>query len=203
MPLVLGDKSEKTLAPEGPNIGRCTAVIDLGTQTSEYAGEVKEKKRLLITWELPEVTAVFNEEEGEQPLGRSKFFNASMHEKSTLRKQLTTWRGKPFTPEELKGFSLSKLLGQPCVLNIVHTEHNGQKSDRVDSVGALMKGVECPPAINEPYEYCIEDHPKNWDRLPNWVKKQIEESPEFKAATGVSAEPVDVLEEDTQDEPPF
>ncbi|HWT01154.1 MAG TPA: hypothetical protein VN256_12975 [Pyrinomonadaceae bacterium] len=58
------------------------------------------------------------------------WFNLSMHEKSTLRKFLGKWRGKALTDEEVNtppGFDLEKVIGVPCVLNIVHNEGTGGK----------------------------------------------------------------------------
>ncbi len=54
-----------------------------------------------------------------------KRYTASLHEKSTLAKDLKTWRGRAFTPDELKGFDIEKVLGAPCQLVIVHAEKEG------------------------------------------------------------------------------
>ena len=181
------DNSQKSMVPEGPHVARCTAVIDLGTQTNEWKGEKKENQKVLLSWEFPECTAVFNEEDGPQPLGRSLHYNASLHEKSTLRKHLVAWRGRQFTEQELKGFSLTKVLGHPCLATVEHvTKQDGSKTDRITSVGMLPKGLTCPDQVNEPYSYSIEEHPKNWDRLPNWVKEQIQKAPEFQSLTNTA-----------------
>jgi len=37
----------------------------------------------------------------------SKRYTMSLGEQSTLRKDLESWRGKKFTPEELQGFDLN------------------------------------------------------------------------------------------------
>ena len=79
------------------------------------------------------------------------------------------------------------------------TRQDGSTVDRIDSISALHKGLKCPDAINEPYAYNIEEHPKNWDRLPKWVQEQIEQSPEFSKVT--NTQPEEVTEE--TDECPF
>lgn len=196
------DNSQKSMVPEGPNVARCTAVIDLGTQTNEWKGEKKVNKKVLLSWEFPECTAVFNEEDGPQPLGRSLHYNASLHEKSTLRKHLVAWRGQQFTDQELKGFSLTKVLGHPCLATVEHvTKQDGSKTDKITSVGKLPKGLTCPEQINEPYAYSIEEHPKNWDRLPNWVKETIKKSPEFQEVTNTAPAPVQEEVEETEECP--
>jgi len=196
----------RTMVPEGPHVARCTAVIDLGTQTQEWKGETKQNKKVLISWEFPEITAVFNQEDGEQPLGRSLHYNASLHEKSTLRKHLAAWRGRQFTEKELEGFDLKSVLGVPCLATVMHKKKlDGTVTDRIDNISALPKGLKCPDAVNEAYAYTIENHPTNWDRLPEWVKRQIEESPEYKAIAGAESapeEPEQAPEEET-DECPF
>jgi hypothetical protein len=194
----------RTLVPEGPHVARCTAVIDLGTQTQEWKGETKQNKKVLISWEFPEITAVFNKEDGEQPLGRSLHYNASLHEKSTLRKHLAAWRGRQFTDKELGGFDLKNVLGVPCLATVMHKKKlDGSVTDRIDNISALPKGLPCPEAVNEAYCYSIENHPANWDRLPEWVKKQIEESPEYKQAAGTAPAPVNQEQEEETDACPF
>ena len=194
----------RTLVPEGPHVARCTAVIDLGTQTQEYKGETKKNKKILISWEFPEITAVFDKETGEQPLGRSLHYNASLHEKSTLRKHLAAWRGRQFTDKELEGFDLKNVLGVPCLATVMHKKKlDGTVTDRIDNISALPKGLKCPDAVNEAYCYSIENHPTNWDRLPDWVKKQIEESPEYKQAAGTAPAPVNQEQEQETDDCPF
>ena len=80
----------------------------------------KQVNKVRITWELPTELKVFNPDKGEQPQAISKEFTLSMHEKSSLRAFLTSWRGKGFTEDEAKAFDVTKLLGVPCMLSIVH-----------------------------------------------------------------------------------
>ena len=182
-------------------MARCTAVIDCGTQTREWKGEKKIGRQVIISWEFPEVKAVFNEEDGEQPLGRSRSYSVSFHEKATLRQDLVAWRGQPFTDKELEGFQLTNVLGHPCLIQVIHEEKNGEKYDKIQSVSKLPKQMPCPDAINEPYAYDIDQHPKNWDRLPKWIQEKIQQSPEYKGVTNTS-EPI-AVEAEESDEIPF
>jgi hypothetical protein len=114
----------------GVHKARCIKVIDLGTQKNDYQGQITWKRTVLISWETPE------ELDGEgKPMIISKFYNLSLHEKSTLSQDLTSWRGRPFTETEKKSFDISKLAGVPCTLNVI--EKNGKS--RISSVMPLAK----------------------------------------------------------------
>ncbi len=100
--------------PAGTHVARCVQVIDVGTQhwTSAQYGP-KSGRKIRLTWELSNETKVFDETKGEQPIFVSAEYTASLNEKSNLRKVLTSWRGKPFSDEELQGFDPRKI-SAPC-----------------------------------------------------------------------------------------
>jgi hypothetical protein len=52
-------------------------------------------------------------------------FTLSLHEKASLRKILQSWRGKAFTPEELKKFDVTTILGKPCLITVTHEPKDG------------------------------------------------------------------------------
>ena len=79
----------KEVSP-GMHSARCVRVIDLGTQKQEFNGEISYKRQVLIIWEVPE------EMHNEMPLTISKFYTLSLHEKSNLGADLTSWRGRAF-----------------------------------------------------------------------------------------------------------
>jgi len=99
-----------TPVPPGMYLARCYRIVDLGTQKSEYQGQVKNLKKFMLQFEVhgeddagqPLVTAK------NEPMSISKNFTLSLAEKATLRKDLETWRGRPFTEEERNGFQLEK-----------------------------------------------------------------------------------------------
>lgn len=139
--------------------------------------------RIRIEWELPNETHVFNEEKGEQPFVVAKDFTLSLHEKSSLRPFLNSWRGKTLTDEECNAFDVAVLLGKPCMLNVIHKESkNGKTSAQVASIAALPKGIACPPAINEPFEFGYDPFDQvKFDSMPDWLKDKIKTSNEYKA----------------------
>lgn len=183
------------MCPAGPVAARCNRLIDLGSQTSEYQGESKTQRKLLVSWELAE-----NRTDGE-PFTISRRFGLSLHEKSALRGFLQAWRGRPFTDEGLAGFDLRKLLNAPCLLNIVHTERNGKSYANIQSITPLPRGMSAPELAAPPVVFDI-DAPEAvgiLETLSDSLVATIEASPEWQAKLkalgagggGFAADPLD------------
>ena len=115
----------------GVHKARCIKVIDLGTQKNEFEGNITWKRQALVIWETPDQT-----NETSEPLTISRFYTLSLHEKSNLGIDLTSWRGRPFSETEKKGFDISKLIGHTCLLNVI----KGNKNNKIGSVMPLPKG---------------------------------------------------------------
>ena len=162
---------------------RCYSMVQIGTNEEVILGLSKDLHKVRITWELPTEMKVFKEENGEQPMVISKEFTLSMHEKSTLRQFLESWRGKSFTEDEAKSFDITALLGKPCLLSISHkVAKNGNTYANISGVNLLPKGMECPPQINNTFELSYD----KWDEtkfesLPDFIKQKIVTSREYKA----------------------
>ena len=139
--------------PQGVFIGRCYSLVDLGTQLSSGQYGEKMQHKIRIGWEL------FGEDEQGNPLtvdvdGQtmpmtiSKSYTVSLHEKSSLRKDLSAWRGKDFTDEEARGFDISKLIGAYCMVNVTTSETNGKTYSNVAGLtplpGALKNSKTAP-----------------------------------------------------------
>jgi len=135
--------------PVGMHNARCVRVIDLGTQKQEFSGEVSYKRQVLVIWEVPE--QVHNDE----PMTISKFYTLSLHEKSNLGADLSSWRGRAFTEQEKKGFDLINVLGVPCTLNVI--EGNNGRS-KVANVLPLASKEELAEQYHEDVYFEIEDY---------------------------------------------
>ena len=122
------------LAPDGLQRAICVDEEDLGMVFSEYYGNSSHKialhfllaETIPATWTHPHTNEVIDVKASHPDLvgrqfGLSKRYTASLNEKSNLRHDLKTWRGRDFTLEELDDFDTENLVGAPCVLNIVHT----------------------------------------------------------------------------------
>lgn len=178
--------SPRTLAPSGTHIARCVQIIDLGTtedNSPTYGVKIKHKVRL--TWELPLELHVFDEKKGEQPFFVSQKYTVSLGEQANLRKDLESWRGRPFTPEELQGFDLQNILGAPCQVTILHQKgkQSGKEREVISAITPLAKGMVCPPAISELLSYDVE-HGQNevYRKLPKFLQEDIAKCHEWRDA---------------------
>lgn len=168
---------------EGMHDAICYAVIDIGTQFSEMFSSFSHK--IMIGWELPN-DRIDMEKDGEQrnlPRVVSNQYSLSLHEKSGLRKDLISWRGRNFTHEEEAGFDISKLLSVNCQLQIIHKEK--KKGGVFAKVNMVLPPKTGKPAKveteNDLIYYSIEDHGKIIpDTVYPWVRDMIENSEEFK-----------------------
>lgn len=169
--------------PAGTHAARCYAVIDLGTQTVTFNGKQKQQRKVRIGWELSG-----DKNADGKPYTIARTFTASLDDRGNLRGELEAWRGKPFTPEELENFDLSKLLGVQCMITVIHEPRkDGGKGvfDGVKSVTAMPKGMAAEPLVNpKVYLYLDKFDPAAFATLPDFLKKKILESPEGKAKAG-------------------
>ena len=176
--------SPRKVVPSGSHIARCYGMLEIGTIKNEYLGEVKNQYKVMIDFELPNELEVFKEGEAPQPYVISKEFTLSFHEKATLRAQLSSWRGKPFTDEEASKFDITKLVGVPAMINVIHKPSaDGTKTyANIASISPIPKGMECPPQIN-PTRVLSYD---SWNQdlflsLPDWLADRISSAPEYRA----------------------
>lgn len=162
----------------GTYAARCIKMIDLGTQHGEYEGVPNVRKQIMVTWELPTELIVGGDYDG-QPYAVSKFYTASLHEKAGLRKDLESWRGRTFSPDELKGFDMRNIVGKACMISVVK---NDKGKTKVSGVMALPKGMQCPDQINPSVVFDISEWDETlWANLSDGIKKIISESDEYKA----------------------
>lgn len=199
--------------PAGVFIGRCYSLVDLGTQhTSGQYGD-KEQHKIRIGWEL------FGEDEEGQPLtvdvdGKqmpmtiTKSYTVSLHEKASLRKDLSAWRGRDFTEEEAKAFDISKLVGVYCMLNVTTSETNGKTYSNVAGItplpGALKNSKPAP--VHAPVIYDL-DAPDEavFAKFHEKLQGAIKRSPEWMAryAGSASSAPAPDGAEFIDDDVPF
>jgi hypothetical protein len=141
MSLIASDKGKNlTPCPAGVHTAVCVDVIDNGLIAQEYGGKKKEVHKVTLRWQVEEV----NLEQGRR-FSVQKRYTLSLNEKATLRKDLESWRGRPFTREELAGFDLEALLGANCQVAVVHSPGRKDPSSvfaNVQTVMALGKGME-------------------------------------------------------------
>lgn len=166
-------------APSGVHPARLYRLVDLGTQHTDYQGQAKQSRKLLLTYEL-----LGDERMSDgKPFAISRRFTASLSDKAALRAFLEQWRGKAFTDAELsQGFDLKRLLGQFCLLNLTESERDGRHYTNIASISPLPKGMPKPEAVNDAQLFDL--NAPDWsvfEQLSERLQEQIAASPEYKA----------------------
>lgn len=191
------------MTPEGQYIARCYRIIDLGTQTITNSYGTKEQHKVMISWEL-----IGNDDpkmvDG-RPFSVHQTYTVTLSEKGKLRPDLEAWRGKKFTAEELEGFDLGKVLGQYCMIQVVHSDDG--KFANVQTIMAY-KGDK-PTPVNENVVFDIDEPDVEvFNSLSDNMKAKIMAAPEWdknKQAASLTDEPEpekkDTVVEDIGDEP--
>lgn len=168
MSIIASAKSGKEFqpAPAGTHAAVCCDIVDLGTLEVTFGGKTKSQHKIRVVWQIDE------ERDDGKPFTVGKRYTLSLHEKSNLRKDLESWRGKSFTPEELDGFDLEVLIGIGCMVNIIHQpkQDGGQPWANVAAVMKLLKGMSAP-IIREYVRVC--------DRKDEDNNQSISESREY------------------------
>lgn len=135
MPVIAKEEKNYEAIPVGMQQAVCAMVCDIGTHQGEYQGKVTSRHQVVVIWELDE-----KKTEGQfagEPFQMSKFYTLSLGEKANLRKDLESWRGKPFTSEELQGFDLENLVGVNCFLNVIEDKDK----QRIAAIAPLPKNM--------------------------------------------------------------
>ncbi len=170
------------VVPEGTHLARCYSFLHIGHVPNTFPGsEGTIVNKIRLTWELPEETTVFKPELGEQPYSISQEYTLSMNEKANLRKMVASWLGVSFTDEEASEFDAESLVGQACLLTVVHQVKNDKTYSKIQNVTKLPSKMACPPAVNEP-------RIQTWDTmtvdtfnaLPEFIQAKLKESTEYK-----------------------
>lgn len=173
----------RELVPAGNYIARCYKMIEIGTISEIVMGQSKTLHKVRIGWELPTETKVFDQAKGAQPLVIDQEYTLSMNEKSNLRKMLESWRGRAFTEKEAEAFDITKLLGAPCMLNIIHKQSKtGNSYEQISSVTAVPKGFQVPEQVNKNFVLSYDAWNEGlFDSLPDFIKQKMMSSLEYAA----------------------
>lgn len=200
MSLIAKDKGGSDYEPlsAGMHHAICYGIIDLGTQPG--FGNFPPRRKAAFLWEIPAERIQLTKDgvQKDLPRGISAQFTLSLASKGKLRPMLESWRGRPFTPEELAGFDLKTVLGANCFLNVVHANGTGQNAGKVyanvASVNPLAKGMKRLTSENPTVFFSLDECgtpivvPEN---LPDWLKAKILQSEEVVAEGRRSGQPTE------------
>lgn len=148
--------------PLGMQAAVAARVYDLGVQPGYQGGRPHQK--YVILWELSE--RMTKGDFAGQRFRVSKTYTASLgsaDKPSNLRKDLTSWRTRDFTPDELAKFDLDKIVGVNCTLNLVEkAKSDGRKYANIAAIMPPLKGADkLKPETPEGY-------------VPEWVQEAID-----------------------------
>lgn len=173
--------------PTGMHLARCYRVVDLGTQKSEYKGEITYPHKIMLQFEVhgehddgtPLVT------DKNEPMSISKNYTLSLSDKANLRKDLQAWRGREFSAEELRGFDIKNILGAWAMITVGKSiGSNGKEYTNILNVNPVPKSLKdtLPIGHNKPAIFSIA-HPdmELFNTFSDYLKKKIEASPEWQA----------------------
>jgi hypothetical protein len=161
--------------PEGSHLAVCDMFVDLGLQDSNYNGQHKTQHKIYLRWQIPSLRMKWTKDEVEHegPMAIGSKFTLSLHEKASLRKILQSWRGKAFTPDELKKFDVTTILGKPCLITVTHEpKDGGGVYANVGAVAKLPPGVPAPELEGEPLIYDA-DNRGTFEKLRPWLQDAI------------------------------
>jgi hypothetical protein len=158
--------------PAGLHPAVCYQLVDCGTHEEVFQGQQHDRHVLYIVFELPTLTI---EIDGiTKPRAISQKYTKSMHIKSNLRKDLESWRGKPFREDEARaGFELKTILGANCQLNIIHNVSGDKTYANISTIVPLGAGMTKHDPFNELVCYDISDGASIPETVPTWLKDKI------------------------------
>lgn len=139
----------------------CCGVWDLGLQETFFNGERKVQHKIIVAWEIAQTIDAPDSEYHGKPYMLNKKYTLSLGEKANLRKDLESWRGKPFSKDELQsGFDVERLYGANCYIGIKHEPDKKNPSIVYANVSAILplpKGIEKMTPLRQ-----REDAPPKW-----------------------------------------
>jgi len=199
MPIATESRSDYKPVSAGTQFGRCFGVVSLGTQPSDNP-KFKPAKKVLILFELPNETY---ELDGKQvPSTMVKEYTLSINKKANLRKDLDSWRGKPFTEQEAAGFPVENVINAPCMLSIAHYKKRDDSTGaKIVAIAGVPKGMTVPELSRKPVHYEIEmGENEVFKSLPEWLQEKIGKCLEWSPQSATATEPDEHHEEEPGDD---
>ena len=182
--------------PPGMHLARCYRIIDTGTQKSEYLGQVKYLRKVMLGWEIHGQDDAGNPlrmKDG-RPFAMFKNYTLSWAEKANLRADLQSWRGKPFSQEEMRRFDLKTILGAWCMLNVIEKQGTDGKMyvnvNGITPVPAMIKQAGLPQPVNKTEVFMLDEPDMEmFNTFSDNLKKKIMSSPEWEKLGNKSSAP--------------
>ena len=180
----------RELVPAKVHLARLYQIIHIGTEEYQWKGKPVQTYKIRFTFELPREIREFTDKDGlttERPMVISAEKGLSMGSKSKLRPFVENLLGVALQDEEAYAFDIETLIGKPCMLTVVH-ETKGEKTyANISGISPLIEGLECPPAINEPFilNYAEQWSEEKFKSLPDFIREKMYPTPEYQEKMGL------------------
>ncbi len=176
--------------PPGAHLARCFRIIDLGTHRISSSTDATHRPEIAVQFEVWAKDANGNllvADDG-GPLVISKSYALSLAETASLRKDLTSWRGKEFSPVELRGFVLKNILGQWAMIVVAPAEGgDGDEYSSIISISGVpdeISKVGLPPGHHKLAMFTIAEADLDaFATFSKQIRDKIEASPEWTSLT--------------------
>lgn len=148
----------------------CVGIVVLGLQIGEYKGKKTLSQKVQIFFKLNNFFWLIG-----------KLYTLSMGQQANLRRDLENWFGPFESDDAANEFDLEQILGKRCCVDITHKPGASRTYANIQRI--------LPPAeegdaevIPENELFCFDIHSPDMEvfaRLPAWVQRQLEDSPEW------------------------
>ena len=191
MPLNLKNLPKKS-GPRQPNIdlgtypARIVQIIDQGMQPQRaYQGMDKPPAHeVRLTYELVDV--FMQDDEGNDVEDKPRWISEVIPLYSIdIDLAKSTKRYKAIDPGMEFGGDITQLIGQPCMVTIVHKESKGVTYDNVGNVSPMSpkQAAKCPELVNPPVLFVIDEPDMEvWEKLPSWMQDIVKGNLEYKGS---------------------
>lgn len=147
MPIIATASESKSYAPapQGTHQAVCVDVIDIGMKPNPFKDGALQHK-VDLAWQIDE-----HREDGKRFIVYKRY-TLSLNEKATLRHDLESWRGRPFSDHELRGFDVETIIGANCLINVQHKAGSKDPNKVFANVVAVMPLAKGMPKL-APLDY--------------------------------------------------
>jgi len=154
------------LIAEGPHPARCSRIIEIGEQESQYGVQTK----VIIAFNVTDSFITLADGTQKQRMISNPFgINMSNNEKSTMA-QYT----KALNP---RAESLEDFLGRACQVSVVHYRKDDTTRDRLDAVAPIIPGLQIPELDIVPFWFRW-DAPdaELWEQIPEFTQNLMKKA---------------------------
>lgn len=186
MPITATKQSQFEQIPEGAYPARIYRILHIGTIPNEAFGGKNNKA--YISFEFPTELREFDKAKGEQPMVLSQEYTLSFGDKSNLKKVIDACDPKALkigTDGVVEEYDIESLLGKCCLVTVTHKTTAKGTYANIGACTVLPKGMDCPSQMNPSTLLNYDSFNEAlFNSLPEFIKKKIESSDEYKMMKG-------------------